>query len=483
MPAPPGLAPYVNFTKLSSTALEAVARVVDADGEFRVRVADAVDEQAVGRPGWLWLTRPEGWRQELARLEDEDRAARQAAREARAERTAAKRLEAVQQAARRAEERAAERKAEVERLGASLAEEQRRRAAAQARVRELEATLAEVDAARAEAVRALKDVEAQLVRRATELNETKARLRALEAAAARPADQAGPTGPAAGGPSPGSREEGAAPAATVRDDGSPPRAGTGAVPGVDAARLAAEVEAAAEGASALARGLTGLSRLLGAASPEGGQATDRRPAGSGGRAGAGTGESGPGTAASHRRAGADELSDGDPTPADGAAGTDASEPAPDVRRPLTLPGGVFDDSPEAADHLLRTPGARVVVDGYNVSMAGWPDLPVAGQRDRLVRVLSEVAARSATPIDVVFDGADVGPVSIPAAVRQLVHVRFSPPGVEADDVVIDLVAQLPAAQPVVVASSDKRVRTGARRQGANVIHARQLLAVARRTGS
>ncbi len=146
-----------------------------------------------------------------------------------------------------------------------------------------------------------------------------------------------------------------------------------------------------------------------------------------------------------------------------------------ARVPIRLPGGIFDDSVEAAGHLLRAPGAQLVVDGYNVSMTGWPDLTVAEQRRKLVAALAELAARTSTPTDVVFDGADVGPVPVPGPVRSLVHTQFSPPGVEADDVILDLVAQLPTSRPVVVASSDNRVRTGARRQGANVVHARQLV--------
>ena len=54
------------------------------------------------------------------------------------------------------------------------------------------------------------------------------------------------------------------------------------------------------------------------------------------------------------------------------------------------------------------------------------------------------------------------------------------PDVEADDVILDLVTRTPAARPVVVASSDNRVREGARAAGANVVHARQLLALLRR---
>jgi predicted RNA-binding protein with PIN domain len=119
----------------------------------------------------------------------------------------------------------------------------------------------------------------------------------------------------------------------------------------------------------------------------------------------------------------------------------------------------------------------LVVDGYNVTMTGWRELGARAQRRRLVAALADLAARTSTRVELVFDGADVGdgPVTVPAPARQLVRVRFSPPGVEADDVVLDLVAQLPAAWPVVVASSDNRVREGARRAGANLLYSRQLL--------
>jgi predicted RNA-binding protein with PIN domain len=59
-------------------------------------------------------------------------------------------------------------------------------------------------------------------------------------------------------------------------------------------------------------------------------------------------------------------------------------------------------------------------------------------------------------------------------------VRFTDAGVEADDVVIELVDAYPAARPVVVASSDRRVRSGARERGANIVSARQLLGLLRR---
>jgi predicted RNA-binding protein with PIN domain len=147
---------------------------------------------------------------------------------------------------------------------------------------------------------------------------------------------------------------------------------------------------------------------------------------------------------------------------------------------LPLPGGLLDDSVEVVEHLLRAPGLLLLVDGYNVTMTGWPELPVGEQRRRLLGALGETAARTGTEVEVVFDGADVEPLSPPHQVRQLVRVRFSPPHVEADDVLLELLEQLPVARPVAVASSDKRVRDGARRLGANLLHARQLAALLRR---
>src|SRR5690606_41626229 len=42
----------------------------------------------------------------------------------------------------------------------------------------------------------------------------------------------------------------------------------------------------------------------------------------------------------------------------GAAEDRPDEPAPVRRRPVPLPGGIFDDTVEAAEHLLRTPDRK-----------------------------------------------------------------------------------------------------------------------------
>jgi predicted RNA-binding protein with PIN domain len=227
--------------------------------------------------------------------------------------------------------------------------------------------------------------------------------------------------------------------------------------------VAAEIARAAAGAAALAGALSRLADVLG---------DDSRAPAAPGAPGAAT--SAPGVASTPS----------DPNvasaPSDPTVREVASTGSRPRRVPVALPGGMFDDTVEAAEHLLRTPGVVLVVDGYNVTMQGWPELSGADQRRRLVVALSDLAARTASQVEVVFDGAEVEPLSVPTPARPLVRVRFSDPGIEADDVVIDLVCSIPAATPVIAASSDNRVREGARRFGANLLHARQLVAVLRR---
>ncbi|MGH9164823.1 MAG: NYN domain-containing protein, partial [Acidimicrobiales bacterium] len=144
------------------------------------------------------------------------------------------------------------------------------------------------------------------------------------------------------------------------------------------------------------------------------------------------------------------------------------------RRPAPLPPAVFDDSPEAAAHLVRVPGAVLLVDGYNAAMSMWPGLDVTDVRTRLIDALRELSARTGIAAHVVFDGDEVGGPVLAAGGRSSVRVSFSPPGVEADDVILEMVDALPAVQPVIVASSDRRVQDGARDRGANVVTSRQL---------
>jgi predicted RNA-binding protein with PIN domain len=144
-----------------------------------------------------------------------------------------------------------------------------------------------------------------------------------------------------------------------------------------------------------------------------------------------------------------------------------------------LPPAVLDDSAEAADHLMRIGGAYLLVDGYNATLSTWPGLSITEQRHRLIDALAELSSRTGVEAIVVFDG-DEQATGAPRQPRRPVKIRFSGPGVEADDVIIDLVADLPPHRSVIVASDDRRVRAGAEERGANVISNDQLFAALRR---
>lgn len=489
---PHALRPYLDFARLSSNALRAIARAVERDDGFRTRVVAAVDEAQVGRAGWLWLARPQGWEDELATIEAERGIQEAEAQQQKDERAATKRLAAAQAAAAEAEAEVAGRTREALALRSELAEERRLRTEAVGRLAEAESEVARLVGARTEVVRKLKEVESRLVERSTELNAVKGRVRELErevrarrtdgpereggpASAEVTADADAPAASpgAAGGDQPVAARVGVEPTmASAPGDAQPPTnpAGTG-LDGGRRDELIRQVGRAAGGAADLADALAAVMSLLDGAvpTPRGAATSSGPPPSPGSAAGAeAAGAAGP--------AGGGEAGAAGPRPSEegGTGGRRGRAPGP-ARVPIRLPGGIFDDSVEAAGHLLRAPGALLVVDGYNVSMTGWPGLSVADQRRKLVAALAELAARTSTPTDVVFDGADVGPVPVPGPVRSLVHTQFSPPGVEADDVILDLVAQLPPTRPVVVASSDNRVRAGIKRQGANVVHAQQLV--------
>jgi predicted RNA-binding protein with PIN domain len=131
---------------------------------------------------------------------------------------------------------------------------------------------------------------------------------------------------------------------------------------------------------------------------------------------------------------------------------------------------------------VRVASILLIVDGYNVTMSSWPHLELSRQRHQLVDALAELAMRVGTLVQVVFDGADMaGRFGPPPAARRLMRVTFSPEGVEADQVIMELVDHLDPAQAVVVATNDRQLQEGVRRRGANVINVAQLMAVIGRT--
>nr|WP_042220302.1 NYN domain-containing protein [Kutzneria albida] len=150
-------------------------------------------------------------------------------------------------------------------------------------------------------------------------------------------------------------------------------------------------------------------------------------------------------------------------------------PADMVRGATAAQGAVGRvEDPAALDRLLALPAVHLVVDGYNVTKTGYPELPLADQRDRLVHQMAVLAARTGAEVTVVFDGAGV--VAVPSASPRGVRVLFSDPGVLADDVIRALVTAEPEGRPVVVVTSDRAVADSVRRRGAHPVPSAVLLA-------
>ena len=165
-------------------------------------------------------------------------------------------------------------------------------------------------------------------------------------------------------------------------------------------------------------------------------------------------------------------------------------PAPPTRRPADLVAasapldddgaGLSPDDPATVDALLALPNAHLVVDGYNVTKNGYPDLPLEDQRNRLVSGLAALAARTGAEVTCVFDGAEVQ-VRVPSAAARRVRVRFSPPGQIADELIRRLVRAEPVGRPITVCSADKEVVDGVRRSGARTVSPQALLTRLSRT--
>jgi len=436
---PRSLRPLVGHAKVTRAALATARRVLEADPAFRARASAAVElpeaGATLGRASVLWLSRPEGWEEELASLLDVAREAATTMAEQSGERRAQRRLRHAEEARERAERLLDEARHAADAARGELLEERRLRRAdaatlaqAQRHAASLEEQLraahrqtasaaqraSEHAASAAEEARALATADGELQRLRTEVED----LQASAAAAIPPSAAPPPPGPA---------------------------------PGVDLADLAdlgravaAASAAALDLSDALARAASALGPAQGPPPAEAEALAPERLAPAATR---------PRWARSARR------------------GT--------RRRAVRLPPLVLDDSAEAADHLVGLPNVAVLVDGYNATLTAWPGLPLPEQRLRLIDALAELAARTGARPEVVFDGAEVGPgLRSGTGPRSLVKVSFTPPDVEADDI---LIARAHArALPVVVASDDQRVRAGARAAGANVLGIGQLLAALRR---
>jgi predicted RNA-binding protein with PIN domain len=168
-----------------------------------------------------------------------------------------------------------------------------------------------------------------------------------------------------------------------------------------------------------------------------------------------------------------------------------SEAAAGLRRELALPAGTLRPADAVAvtappapssraardaadlDRLLDLPQVHVIVDGYNVTKTGYPDLPLADQRTRLVTSMAALKARAGSEITVVFDGG-ARPPAAPRAPRG-VRVLFSAPDEIADDLIRRLVAAEPSGRALVVVTSDGEIVRDVTRAGAWTVPATVLL--------
>ena len=133
-----------------------------------------------------------------------------------------------------------------------------------------------------------------------------------------------------------------------------------------------------------------------------------------------------------------------------------------------------ENDPAILDQLLELPQAHLVVDGYNVTKTGYPQMPLEKQRLRLLGQLSPLAAQSGAEVTCVFDGAELAAPVLLAPPRG-VRVLFSKPGVTADELIRQLVRAEPPGRPVIVASTDREVADGVARAGARPIASAMLL--------
>lgn len=156
-----------------------------------------------------------------------------------------------------------------------------------------------------------------------------------------------------------------------------------------------------------------------------------------------------------------------------AATVDAVEPGRMTPKDIAT-RALSENDPAILDQLLALPQAHLVVDGYNVTKTGYPQMPLEKQRLRLLGQLSQLAAQTGAEVTCVFDGAELAAPVLLAPPRG-VRVLFSKPGVTADELIRQLVRAEPPGRPVIVASTDREVADGITKAGARPVASAVLL--------
>jgi predicted RNA-binding protein with PIN domain len=457
--------------KLPADWAVTMCRVVDTDDTFRSEVASAADEEDLGRLAWLWLTRPEGWRDELDGILTEERRVRELSER---EQELTSRLDSTEKKldlSRRELEDTRKANddllAESDRLRKVAGDHAASGRALQARISELEAANKAASSASTKALERVRVLEGEkedllaaiLAARVSTQEAESERDRLARQVSQLVADK---------------QESTAANRLVAEEALAARRAAAGALVRVLEARatLEAAIDAAADE--------LGVPQVRPGGDP-GGDPGERSLAGSG-------------STTSRSRdpefVGEDASGVGQPGLASWSTAPSEWEPGKQgywtraVRRRLDLPPAILDDSPEAAGYLVRAPGAVLIVDGYNVALTSWPGVDLPSSRDRLVSALAELAVRVKIPVSVYFDGNEEGGrVPPPAVARPWLKVYFSASSREADEDIVSAIEALDQEVAVVVATDDGQVRSDSGDLGANVISVGQLLAVlGRRAG-
>jgi predicted RNA-binding protein with PIN domain len=147
------------------------------------------------------------------------------------------------------------------------------------------------------------------------------------------------------------------------------------------------------------------------------------------------------------------------------------EPPPATSgRPCVMPAGLSIADDAGVRSLLRAPGLRLFVDGYNVSLGdrGHRDQPLTAQRLWLTRLTASVAARFGCRTTVVFDGRDQEPFPGVVSPRGVIVV-FTDEDETADDRIVRFVEGLDATAPAAVVTSDLELRSRVLALDANVV--------------
>ncbi|MFN8016404.1 MAG: NYN domain-containing protein [Acidimicrobiia bacterium] len=141
------------------------------------------------------------------------------------------------------------------------------------------------------------------------------------------------------------------------------------------------------------------------------------------------------------------------------------EPTP-KRKEVMVPSGLSLESEQGLKATLSQENLIVIIDGYNLSLNSFGDLPLEMQRDRTIACAANVESRFNATCVIIFDGESS---TTRGRVQSKVHVVYSPLDVTADDVIIERIRVTPMQRPILLVTSDKNLSARAKGLGCQVV--------------